>query len=283
MKDTYVIFTDIDGTLIDHETGSISQSTIDALKQARENGHKVILSTGRTYADMEPHFFALPHDGMILGCGGHVIYENQTLHTEAMPKELIHSIVDFLVKNNVGFALEGIETVFLFGYAYDMYRIWLGRHSDIQKFSDEEFRRILEKRHAFSIDTMKEEDYSKILKLSFFSKNEELMKNYMNQLDESLFAYADHLSNIFFTGEIYMKSVNKATGMDHLLQAIPHPLEKTIALGDSLNDLEMIQHATIGVAMGNASEELKKQADYVTEPIHKDGFALALKKYRLIP
>lgn len=59
-------------------------------------------------------------------------------------------------------------------------------------------------------------------------------------------------------------------------------LKDTIALGDSLNDMEMIRHAGVGIAMGNAVDALKENADYVTKDIADDGFAHALRQLCLI-
>ena len=79
-----------------------------------------------------------------------------------------------------------------------------------------------------------------------------------------------------------MKEINKASGMDHVLKYYNHPLEYTIALGDSLNDKDMLEHASIGIAMGNGQQLLKDIADFVTKNINEDGFEYALKTYKII-
>lgn len=278
----YIIFTDIDGTLFDHSTSVIPSSALQAIKKAKENGHKVILSTGRSYADLESHYFDLDCDGYVLGCGGHIIYKNETICTRPMKKEIVLDLVDFMKIHDVGFALEGIDKIYLYSYAVDMYRIWMKRYVDSMNMSIEEFYKYLTKRHAYPIDLIQEEDYSKILKISFFTKNKKIMEDFIQDLDSSLFGYFDNMSKVFYTGEIYMREVNKASGMDILLNHINHPLKHTIALGDSLNDLEMIKHAGIGVVMGNGNDELKKHADFITKNIDDDGFEYALKHFNLI-
>ena len=280
--DKYIIFSDIDGTLFDHSTSVVPESAIHAIKKAKDKGHEVILSTGRSYADLEPHYFDLDCDGFILGCGGHIIYKNNTICTRTMSKDVVFQLVDFMENHHVGFSLEGVDKIYLFGYALDMYRIWLNRYADTMNMSNEEFYDYLSKRHAYPIDMISDEDYSKILKISFFAKEKEMMESFIQELDDSLFGYFDNMSKVFYTGEIYMREVNKASGMDILLGYINHPLSHTIALGDSLNDLEMVKHASIGVAMGNAQEELKKHANFITKNINEDGFEYALKHFNLI-
>lgn len=148
----YIIFTDIDGTLFDHSTSVIPSSAKNAIQKAKENGHKVILSTGRSYADLESHYFDLDCDGYVLGCGGHIIYKNETICTRPMKKEIVLELVDFMKNHDVGFALEGIDKIYLYSYAVDMYRIWMKRYVDSMNMSIEEFYKYLTKRHAYPID-----------------------------------------------------------------------------------------------------------------------------------
>ena len=74
----------------------------------------------------------------------------------------------------------------------------------------------------------------------------------------------------------------KASGIDFIINKNNHPLEKVIAIGDSLNDYEMIVHAGIGVAMGNAVSELKEVADFITTSVDDDGLYNCFRKYKLI-
>ena len=278
----YFIFTDIDGTLFNHDLPGIPESAYNALKKAKENGHKVFLSSGRTYSDIEDSFKKLPIDGMVLGCGGQVIINNEQIAKETMPKEVSKELINFFVENNVGFSIEGLNSIHIFGDAYEMYRGWLAHLNDGQPLSDEQLDEILEKRNTFRFEKIKEEDYDNILKLSFFTKNREVVAEYMKTIPDYLFAYFDDMNPELHSGEFYMKSINKSSGMDKVLSYFNHPLEYTVALGDTLNDIEMIKHAAIGIAMGNAQQPLKEVADFVTKDISEDGFAFALKKYNLI-
>lgn len=65
----------------------------------------------------------------------------------------------------------------------------------------------------------------------------------------------------------------------HHLELAP---EEAIAFGDNLNDLEMLSYVGVGVAMGNAVDETKKKADFVTKPINQDGISYALQKLQVI-
>ena len=278
----YFIFTDIDGTLFDHDTHSIPESALNAIIQAKKNGHKVFLSSGRSYSDMDECFKELPVDGMVLGCGGQIIINNQQIATTTMPKEIVLELVDFLIKNKIGFSLECVNNIYIYGYAYEMYRGWLKYMNNYIPFTDEELDEVLAKRNTYKLDKIKEEDYETVLKLSFFAKEKEVVEEYIETMPSCLFAYFDNMDKVIHSGEFYMKEVNKASGMDKVLEYFNHPLEYTIALGDSLNDREMIEHASIGIAMENGQQALKDRADFVTKKVSEDGFAYALKKYNLI-
>jgi len=85
-----------------------------------------------------------------------------------------------------------------------------------------------------------------------------------------------------FHGEINFDGTSKATGIKKFMEIVGAPLSDTIAVGDSGNDLEMIKFASIGVAMGNASEDVKVAADLVTTGIDEDGIYNAFVKLGLI-
>ncbi|MDD4690279.1 MAG: HAD hydrolase family protein, partial [Eubacteriales bacterium] len=102
--------------------------------------------------------------------------------------------------------------------------------------------------------------------------DEEIMK----QLEEK-YELARH-DNCF---EFSIKGCSKDKGIETVLNYINHPLERTLAIGDSSNDITMLQHVAIGVAMGNAYEETKKACKYITDTCENAGVAKALKKFIL--
>ena len=71
-------------------------------------------------------------------------------------------------------------------------------------------------------------------------------------------------------------------GIDEIIRHFGIRLEETMAFGDGGNDVSMLRHAAIGVAMGNAVDEVKEHANYITTSVDEDGIANALKHFSVI-
>ena len=80
----------------------------------------------------------------------------------------------------------------------------------------------------------------------------------------------------------YSPTISKATGIQKVLDHYHLDQDDTYAFGDGENDLEMIEFCRVGVAMGNACDELKEIAEYVTDSVNDDGIYHAFKHYHLI-
>lgn len=273
-----IIFCDIDGTICYGRPGRIPESTIDALTQARDKGHKIFLCTGRAKAAINQEFLDLPIDGMVLCCGSHIFYDDKTIHYVPMPKKLLMPLVDELIKYDIGFSLEGTEKNYFFSEGYELFKQLHASHIE----DEQEKERLLANKNMFSFDDMKDEDYDKVLKVSFYTHHVSEMERILSNLPEELNGYFDHCFPTIESGEIVVRTINKAYGIDQVVSLLDSSIDHTIAIGDGTNDLEMITHAHIGIAMGNACDELKQAADFVTKKVDEDGFAYALRHFNII-
>lgn len=81
------IFLDIDGTLFDHSTNSIPESSIKAIRMAKKNGHLIFICTGRGISEVGNDFSFLPLDGYILSCGANIfVHKKKHLHCVIPPR-----------------------------------------------------------------------------------------------------------------------------------------------------------------------------------------------------
>lgn len=276
-----LIFIDIDGTLLNHATGEIPASSLQAIQQARANGHRIFLCTGRPLPDLNDFILALPLDGMILSCGAHVIADGNSIYEYPFPKQELQELIAYMQKHDIGFVLEGSKRNYLTPFAYSLFHNFV---STDNKVNSEMARIIMAQTGMLPLHEMKAEDMNQILKISIFSRSREYTQRMVHKLPKHLYGFLHENGHIdVLNGEISVRGINKATGIDRILAYYKkYSLVDTIAIGDSLNDMEMIQHAGIGIAMGNAVEPLKAVADYVTEDISDDGFYKAFQHLHIL-
>ena len=85
-----------------------------------------------------------------------------------------------------------------------------------------------------------------------------------------------------YFADVVAKGCTKAVGIDRIIGQYGISLKETMAFGDGGNDIAMLQHAGVGVAMGNAMDEVKKAADFVTTSVDEDGIVNALRHFGLL-
>ena len=102
------LFFDIDGTLLSHTRG-ISPKTIEGLRLLKENGHKIFICTGRSYAEIPELIYQFNFDGIIAAAGEYVRVGDKILHNYLMPEHLIDNIIYHIDQMNIPYVLEGTE------------------------------------------------------------------------------------------------------------------------------------------------------------------------------
>lgn len=270
------LFFDIDGTLLSHEIGIID-STVNALKMAKENGHKIFICTGRSYAEIPEKIYKFEFDGIVAAAGGYVKIGNEVIYNKLLPEHLVDNLIYFMEKFNLPFVLEGVQKVY--SHKDAVYRSEKKEKELEKKLKGKYFEHspldyII--RRKLSIDDYLK-DRTDISKATVYAKEEA-------QIDE-LRKYIDRDFDFIYYGnivELVAKGVSKFTGIEIALDYFDAKVEESFAIGDSANDFEMIRDAHIGVAMGNASDDVKKIADYVTSNVEDDGIYNALKHFNII-
>ena len=232
------IFLDIDGTLLDHEIG-IQNSSRAAIAQAQANGHKVCLATGRPKPEVDDEILSLPFDGCIYSCGAMVESGGRLLFYQPFSQELVYEMLHLLQACAIGFNLEGSRTSFLDPIGYDFFHSLFQRS---MKDNSELARQYMATIRMHPLHELKETDTLQIMKIATFITKESRLEEFDRQLPAQL----KHIHHGFHeectNGEIYNHAITKATGMDCLLSHFQIPLKASIAVGDSLNDAEMLQY-----------------------------------------
>lgn len=262
-----LIFFDIDGTLItEGPNHRVPESTLKALELLRRNGHICLINTGRVYAALDQLILSIPVDGYVCGCGTNIRLGDQILTSNRLPPELCRRIVHALEDEGMDWLLEGEEMIY---FADRQYTTGLGKTV-----------RSLEARYLDTIRRITADDYDHVQfsKFIMFVPEGKSHKGIQQAFEDEL-TFIDRGNDMY---EVIPKAFSKATGMQYMEEYFGISHEDTIAVGDSTNDISMLEYAGTGILMGGSDPSLLRYADYVTAPIEEDGIFQAFRHLGLI-
>lgn len=256
------LFFDIDGTLVSFQTHRIPQSTVDALEQAKRNGVKVYISTGRpkmiiTNLGQIEHLI----DGYITTNGARCFVGNHTVCQHPISQADVDRVVSAADRDGYPVIVVGerhlaihhltpiVEEIFVKGLGVDS----LDFQTDLADLAGED-----------------------VLQLTPFC-SEEQEKMLMPTLDNC----TSGRWHPAFT-DITAGDADKGKGLHAMAEYLGLDISQTMAFGDGGNDITIIREAGVGVAMGNAGDNVKAIADYVTTSVDEDGVKNALEHFGVI-
>lgn len=254
------LFFDIDGTLVSFSTHTIPQSSINALTELRSKGLKIFISTGRPRVAIN-NLGNLFFDGYITMNGSYCYGENdEVIYRSPIPQEDVETIFSILsAEKDCPCVVVRENQMFI-----------CNPNAQI-----DEFIRLL-KFPQVPVISIEEATKEEIFQLSpFFSLEQE--QKYL-----PLLAHCESSRWYPTFTDIVCKGNSKQLGMDKIIERFGIRLEETMSFGDGGNDISMLRHAGIGVAMGNATQQVKESADYVTDSVDEDGIWNALKHFGII-
>lgn len=258
---TKAIFFDIDGTLFSLKTHSIPQSTIDALALLRAKDIKIFIATGRPFIGID-NLGDLVFDGFITLNGGYCMTADQdVIYKNRIPPQDIDSLVDYMTGDTTFPCIVVTENNMAANYINDKVEYVL----DLINFMTPPVKDIRQIRgkEVFQI-------------IAFFDviQEKQVLEDVLPNCDSTRW-------NPVFT-DLVAKGNSKQVGIDKILEYYGIDLSETMAFGDGGNDIPMLKHAAISVAMGNAVDDVKKHASYVTDSVDENGIWNALKHFGVI-
>ena len=268
------IFLDIDGTLISFN-GIFPDETLEALKSAHANGHKLIISTGRQQSQIYPWLLDLGlFDGLIATAGANIKVNGKTLSTHFIDKDKLIFLRNYLTENKTPFLVQTETQMIVEPWAGEGINEYHRRNGISEEKSKSLFGAIKVVDDIRTIDNAE-----KICYYCAPKSAAEVEKEIGDYFNVNIFSFGNAPDT---NGEISVRGVNKASGMQEILDYFGGKREDTFAFGDADNDIEMLKFANVGVAMGNATQNLKDSADYVTDDVENCGLYNAFKKFKLI-
>lgn len=261
-----MVVLDLDDTLLRHDL-TISDRTRDALLRAQKRGVRVVLASGRPTGAIWRYAQELEiarHGGYIVSFNGAVVTECATeraIFQQALPKEIIHELFDHSVEHGAHI-LSYVDDQIVTSRANE----W----ADIeQKLTGMELREATDFKGAIQQDAIK----------AILLQEPEHLK----MVSEKLRPLVQDRMNMVISKPFFLEFTDKGIDKRHSLAMLCEKLEilpsEVIAIGDSYNDVGMIQFAGLGVCMANGPEDVRAKADFVTASNMEDGVAVALEKF----
>ena len=259
---TYCIFFDIDGTILDIETNTVPQSTIEALRLAKERGHYLFINTGRCKDFWPEKILALGFDGVVGGCGTHLYLGDEEVLHHTIEPSVCTEIVEDLLHLNIDGVLEGANKTYF-------------RPTLLLP----EVKEVFEEIQAYGKDVGRWTDANlEFDKFVLWYEDTKDMEKFREKYSDR-FDFICRSANFY---EVVPKGFSKGTGMDVMMERLGIKQEYSIAMGDSTNDLPMFEHAGISVGIRTENQVVMDAVDYITDPVIENGVYSALIHFNII-
>lgn len=253
---TKAVFFDVDGTLLSFRTHQVPPSTEEAIGLLKKKGIKVFVSTGRSINSLDT-IRHLGFDGYITFNGGYCVDgDGQTLYRKTMHEADIAALLAHADEHRdfcFSFMSERAVTINrVTPPVADMYRMLNLETPPLGEYSGM--------------------DIGSVLQANVFIQAEEEPAFMQTVMPNSV---ATRWTPLF--ADVNPQGQSKRVGVDIFCEQLGIDPAATVAFGDGGNDVTMLQHCGVGVAMGNAVDSLKEVADYVTDEVDQDGVYNALR------
>ncbi len=273
MHNIKLIALDLDGTLLNSDK-QLTPENRAVLEKAAGEGIEIVPATGRFYKGMPEIIRELPFVRYVISINGAQVYDavnGKTVCSSEIPWERAVSVMEHL---------DALDTI------YDCYQDGWGWMT--QKFYDQAQQYAANVHSLEMIRTLRTPvpelkacltaRAADVQKIQIFFRDMDLRAEALRTLPQAfpdLVVTTSIVNNI----EINSREATKGNALKKLAAYLGIPLNETMAFGDDRNDITMLQAAGVGVAMGNAGEEVKRAADYVTDDCNSSGVAHAMKHF----
>lgn len=267
-----ILALDMDGTLL-NEKGMLSDNNRASIMRAMNKGYHIVIATGRVYSALPPDVISL--EGIryvITSNGAHIVdmSTEETIYSNLMTRAAVEAALPWISDPDI------MREVF---FGHDVYA---DRHcmENLTRYgitSEKSQKYVLATRKPVE-DTVelvkKHAEFLENINLIFHDKEKRI--RYWKELKAHRGLTV--VSSMPFNIELGGETTSKASALEALAKRLGLGHENIMSFGDSTNDAQMLSAAQIGIAMGNAVEELKEMADYITGTNEEDGVAQALCK-----
>ena len=271
-----LICIDVDGTLLNSKH-KITKRTKDIILQAHKMGVHIVISTGRMYTDAEYYSNLIGVKSPVIASNGAFIKEkdnDKVIFKDVLGKSLSLELLEIFRKHSIK---PYFSTPHKFYYGNIMFKLFylvtklLGTRSNKLDaeyvFSWNQWEKVLHK------------EKDNIVKGEIIYKDAALIYELRNEL--KTLPQLEIVDSSRYNIEITRQGVSKGKAVAILAAFYGLTREEIITIGDSENDVSMLEYAGLGIAMGNATDNVKQKADYITDSNDQEGVANAINKFIL--
>lgn len=258
MKSIKIAFFDIDGTLLEYGKHELSERVVETLNLLKEKGIILCIATGRPLKSV-PQFENITFDAFLTFNSSYCCSRQDVIYKNPIPKEDVDKIIENAKKINRPVSIASEYRMGANGKDKDLIDYYAISNQEVVVLDD--------------FDTLKKDDIYQIM---------------MGCYEEEYAKVLDGVKGAKITAwwpravDIIPANGGKGIGVEKILEYYHLTKEEAIAFGDGMNDVEMLQAVGLGVAMGNATDNVKEIADDVCESVSEDGIYWYCKKLNLI-
>lgn len=274
------VFFDIDGTLL-NDRKNVQKSTIKAIRNLKDQGILVGLATGRGPSFVQPFLENLGLDFAVTYNGQYIYSRSEIIYTNQLSKTTVYRLIRYAgarrreislgtASGLLGSGIIGLGTSRLGQIVSSLVpRKWA---KAIER-SFKHFIRRIKPQNIDSLMVILREPIYQVVLVATEGESERIQKQ---------FPRVKLTRSSPYSMDVISEGQSKVKGIERVGQRYGFDLSEVIAFGDSDNDIEMLSQVGIGVAMGNASQQVKENARYTTADNNDDGISKALAHYGLI-
>lgn len=256
-------FFDIDGTLVSFKTHMVPESTRQAIETLRANGVKCFIASGRHMSNID-NLGSLEFDGYITVNGGMTYLDGQLIDKNPINPEDVATVLNIMYGENINESTQGIEP---FAVSF------VQRNGLVLNWENEKTEQLFRQLNFGKVPT--QDDLRHLVGEDVF----QMISFFGTEVEPRMMEVLPHCQSArwspLFT-DLVPKGQSKVRGIDIICNHMGINISQAMAFGDGGNDIEMLTHVGMGVAMGNAADEVKREARMVCPSVDCDGIATAV-------
>lgn len=281
---------DLDGTML-NSYGVVTENTKKVIKQTIEKGVDVIIASGRPIDSIKAIANEIGSNKYFIAGNGAIVYDikrEKIIYEKFLTKQKVLDIIKLCEKNSINYNIYTEKTILASALKYNV----LYYHKENLKKEENKKTNINIVKNMY--EYIKESKEDRFLKISICDDSKTIFNSIIKKIkkiEDLEILEVSHLSRKiikqgtedipieYYYTEISKKDVDKWKAIEFLIEKLNINKEEVIAIGDNINDKEMIENAGLGIAMEKSTPVVTKIAKFITKTNNEEGVAIALKKF----